>query len=275
MKTMKIFLNGKIVSVNDDFVDRIKPGVLDVPGVFETMLVYNGNIFNLSNHLKRFKRGLKVFKIRLPYSEKKIIQALQKIIRQNNIKHGRIRLSAFKDKNVTVAIVAKSVKKKSQADYERGYKAYVSSVVRNPKRYSHVKSHYWNLFYIALLEARAHKYDEAILLNKNKEIVEGSVSNLFFIKNKTLMTPTISSGCLNGVTRNTVISLAQEAGYKVKRGRFKLKSMMGAEEVFMTNSILPIMPIVRIDGQKIGSGRMGPQTAALLKSYQKKIISEI
>ena len=274
MKKQTIFFNGKYVKADKRFLEQIKPGVLDVDGVFETMAIYDGKIFLPEKHWERFKRGLDVFKIRSSYSTKKLMEVCQSLIKRNKIKRGRIRVAVYRDKKITTAIVAKTVSKKTNSEYQKGYKAIISSVVRKSVRYSHVKSHHWNLFYEALLEARARNCDEAILLNSQKQIVEGSMTNVFFIKGNNLMTPAVFCGCLNGIIRNEVLGIARKLGLKVKVGQFKIPQLLKADEVFVTNSILPIMPVVRIDRDKIGRGKMGPKTAMILNEYWAQIPSK-
>ncbi len=267
MKQYIIFYNGKYLNVNKKFIDQIKPGVLDACGVFETMAIYDGKIFAIDKHWQRLQRGLGAYQIKSPYSLKKLTESCYQVIKRNKISHGRIRVAIYRQEKIITSIVATPAKKKTKHDYQKGYKAYVSSIVRNPNKTSHVKGHRYSLFYRALLEARAHKCDEAILLNKHKEIVEGAMTNVFFIKGNILMTPLIACGCLNGITRNMVIDIAGALGLKVKKGRYTLNSLKNADEAFVTNSILPVMALTSIGGVKVGNRKMGPHTTRILKAY--------
>ena len=127
----------------------------------------------------------------------------------------------------------------------------------------------------ALREAHRKKAYEAILLNSEGEVAEGSMSNVFLVAKGVVRTPPISAGILEGITRELVIEVAREEGYPVEERGFKPEELLGADEVFITASSRQIVPIVQVDKTRIGNGKPGPVTRALIAAYKDKVRSLI
>jgi branched-chain amino acid aminotransferase len=268
VKRKVIFLDGKMVKAGDALVDSLAPGVVEGRGVFETMRVHEGAIDDLNEHLGRLSRGLKAFKIRAPYSQKRLSQHLHQTIKDNGLSSARIRLAIWKEKRLLrIAIVCQPFKGYSDQQYKIGFKALVSDVKRAKARFSHIKSMDYGCFRKAFLEAQAKGYDEAILLNNKKEIVEGSRANIFFVWKGVLYTPSVKSGCLNGITRQQVIGCARKEKILCRAVAANISKVFKADEAFFTNSLMKIMPLTSVNGRTIGSGEPGAITRKLLSSY--------
>jgi branched-subunit amino acid aminotransferase/4-amino-4-deoxychorismate lyase len=134
----------------------------------------------------------------------------------------------------------------------------VASVLKTTSFISHV---------LARIEAKAHHADEALLLNQAGFLTEGSVSNLFIVQRGRLLTPAVAQGLLPGVTRAVVLRLGHAAGLTVAERRLRPAALRQADEAFLTNTMLEVMPLVRVDGRPIGSGRPGPITLELRRRY--------
>jgi branched-subunit amino acid aminotransferase/4-amino-4-deoxychorismate lyase len=124
---------------------------------------------------------------------------------------------------------------------------------------------------LARMEARAAGCDEAILLNEKGCLAEGSTTNIFLVNNGELVTPSSGSGVLPGITREAVLEISQASNIKTLEGQVELKELIEAEEAFVTNSILELMPLTRFDGKPIGTGKPGQLTRKLIAAYRELI----
>ncbi len=269
-----IFLDGRMVEVGAKIVDALAPGVVSGRGVFETMRVHQAKISLLEDHLTRLSKGLKILRVRAPYSKKQLRQYLNRVVRVNHFKEARLRLAVWKEqKRTRIAIVGQAFKGYSRNQYDKGFKAVISSIRRPKTRFSHIKSMDYGCFRRAFMEAKKKKYDEAILLNSRKEIVEGSRTNVFFIKGDVLYTPATHCGCLNGITRQAIIRSARQLHVSCKPIAAGVQRLVHADEAFVTNSLLGVMPLTSLGGKQIGRGKAGPLTQKLLSIYRTNVHS--
>ncbi|MCA9399713.1 MAG: aminotransferase class IV family protein, partial [Candidatus Omnitrophica bacterium] len=123
----------------------------------------------------------------------------------------------------------------------------------------------------ALQEAKSRGYDEAILLNRNGQLVEGSTTNLFFVKNGVLFTPSTRCGCLSGIVRQIILDCARTHNIPVQTGAYSIKDLQKADEAFITNSLIGVKPLVSVDGHGIGKASAGAVTAKLRRAYHHYI----
>ncbi len=271
-----IFLDGKMVEADAVLMESLAPGVVEGKGVFETMKVYQGRILFLQEHLVRMQRGLKLYGLRQPYSLEKIKKYFYIVIQRNGLKNARIRISVWRKEGRDqkhMAIVAQATPIILGARYRKGITAMITLLPRPKTHFSHIKSLDYRIFREAFIEAKAKGYDEAILLNNREELVEGATSNIFFIKKGTLHTPATRCGCLNGITRNRVLQCAKKLGISSRIVFAHKSELFNAEEAFITNSLLGVMPLTRVDSKKIGTQRAGKITMRVLNAYQKFQIS--
>ncbi len=182
--------------------------------------------------------------------------------RNDATQNARVRLTIWQDHTKTHAsIVSLPYEPFSQRQYEQGFQAMISKIrfPRSP-RWSCVKSLDCSSLFQAYAEAKSQGYDEALILNAKGCLAEASRSNIFFVVKGELWTPALSCGGLKGITRGVVIAVAKEMGIKVKMVQLRLSQIKRAQEAFLTNSLIGIMPLTSIDGKTIGQGKMGNWT---------------
>lgn len=267
MSRRVLFLDGRFRKANEALRECLSPVRLSGQGVFETMRAYRGEIFLLDEHLKRLLRGLITLKIKPLYSKKEITGWLYETLRCNRLQNARIRLTVWKEsRRRHISIIALSYKPYSVSKYKKGFKARVFGVCQEA---AHIKSIHCRSLMRAYQKAAHKGCDEAILLNRRGELVEGSRTNIFFVKRGVLLTPGLKCGGLNGITRQTVLRLARKNRIKTKSAATGLKSLLDCDEAFLTNSLIEIMPLTSLNGHRINKGKVGPVTTSLSKRYQK------
>lgn len=274
MKIKSIFLDGQMVKARMELIDSLLPGVVAGKGVFETMRVYNGKVFSLDKHFDRLFRGLRLLKIRPSYSKRQMEIYLDRTIKANLLKEARIRLSIWKEKRqLRIAVVCQDIGRSWVKKDQKGIRAIVSNVIRKKTPFSNIKSMEYHCFRQAFNEAKEKGCDEAILLNHRQEIVEGSRTNIFYIKKGTLYTPMVKCGCLNGITRQIVIQLARKLKIPMRVVAANIRMLLRSDETFVTNSLIGIVPLAVVDNQMIGEGKIGPMTKELMDAYNTNVHS--
>lgn len=236
-------------------------------GIFETMRSYGGCIFALERHLKRLARGCALLGIKPP-AEKELKAAVLGVLKINRLQNARIRLAIIiRARRLHVFARARSV-----SSHGRGY---CVTVIHNPRRKASIlnriklcrRDFYEHLYQKAVRQG----YQEALFLNPQSYVVEGTRTNVFMAVDGVLWTPALVVGCLPGVTRSIVIEQARQAGLIVRQKRIHVKDLENAQEVFLTNAVIGIMPVLKLDGRIIGGGKPGIMTRQLIKRYQKLI----
>lgn len=277
MRNKMMFLDGYLVPEKKSLVQSLTPGILSGKGVFETMRSYDGKIFALKEHLHRMRLGLKALGIALPLSEEKIRFYIYRALVSNRLKNARVRLTVWQgSKTARISIIVLSYQSHAPLKYRRGFKGIISDIRYDRADISpHVKSINYLSLMAASRQARKSGNDEALLLNSKGYVVEGSRTNIFFIKGKILCTPDLLSGCLRGITRQQVLAIGPKLGLKTKQVLAKPEDIFSADEAFLTNSLLGIMPLTSLQGRLIGQGRMGPWTEKILNSYAKLVLQEL
>lgn len=269
MKGRVLFLDGKIVKATAALLHATTPGVVKGQGVFETMRVARGKVADLDEHLARLSRGLRLLKMRAPYSKDKLARCLGRTLAANGLRRARIRLAVWKEgRRVRIAIACRPLIGYTDRQYKKGFKAVVSEIKRRKTRFAHIKSLDYGIFRRAFLEAKRVGCDEAVLLNSRREIVEGSRTNIFFVKRGILYTPAVKCGALNGITRRQVIRCARKEKIPCRAVAADVRKLLGADEAFVTNSLIGVMPLTVVAGRPVASGRAGPVTRKLLRAYR-------
>ena len=200
---MIIYTDGKFKEVSKKELHQLTPGIVEGKGVFETMRVVKGTILDDEEHLKRLHRGLKRFEIARQMAPSFLQDISEKLLKRNKLNHARLRLSVIKmGKKISITLVAQRM-----GMLKNVYAICVSPVQRPLNSLTHLKLIQYGVFRKALLEAQSRGYDEALLLNHRKHIVEAATANIFWLKGKTLYTPSQACGCLNGVTKAKILAL--------------------------------------------------------------------
>jgi branched-chain amino acid aminotransferase len=280
---MKVWLNNKIVSMKEAKVSVFDRGFLYGDGVFETMRSYGGIVFKLDEHLDRLYDSLKITQIRLPYPKSFLKGQIYRLLKVNKIKDAYIRLTVTRGvgtvglariicKKPTVLIVAKRFIPYPKKMYESGIKVKIVKVSQNENSpISRIKSTSFLNYILARLEAKKSGFDDAIMLNSDNKICESTISNLFLIKGKQLVTPPLKSGPLPGITRKVILALSSRVGLAPREREVSVRELYNADEIFLTNSLMEVMPVVKIDSKFVGGGNPGPAIKRIHEEYRRLV----
>jgi branched-chain amino acid aminotransferase len=276
-----VYLDGSLVPRSQARISPFDLGFLYGYGLFETMRTYSGRIFRLEKHLERLSQSAKL--LGLPLNAFDLKKACHDTLRANKLKEARIRLTVSmgegeaipappKHPRPTVLVTATRYVPLSDEAYRKGYKAVVSTIDRDSQSpLSRLKSANYLNNILARREAGASGVDESILLNERGFLCEGSASNIFLVSKGNLITPGEESGCLPGITRQIVLELAQGLGIGISEREVRLEELLHADEAFLTNSIMELMPLVEVNGQRIGRGKV---TERLMQAYKEAVAKE-
>jgi len=283
-----IYLNGRLVPRFEAKLSPFDHGFLYGYGLFETMRAYNGHIFRLDSHVTRLRCSAE--SIGLTHSilitdegKQSLKVACMATLEANELRDARIRLTVSAGEGdmtpdpgtcpkPTILITARNLAPLPPEKYETGFKAAVSFLRRNSQSpLSRLKSTSYMENVLARMTARAAGYDEAIFLNEQGYLAEGSTTNVFLVSHGELITPSFESGVLPGITRDAVLEIARDSNIKATERWVELNELIEAQEAFVTNSILELMPLVSIEGRPIGPGKAGKLTGDLLFAYRKLV----
>jgi len=277
---MKIYLDGKYYDERTAKVSVFDHGLLYGDGIFEGIRIYNGRVFKLKEHIDRLFYSAKAILLEIPMSHADLMKATVETCWKNKLRAGYIRLVVTRGvgnlglnprscKKPSVIIIADKIQVYPADLYARGMDIVTVPTVRN--LHSAVNPAIKSLNYLnnilAKIEANQAGVEEAVMLNAEGFVAECTADNLFIIKNGEVFTPPNSAGALYGITRQTVIDLAQAAGLKVSEPNLTRYDLFNADECFLTGTGAEIMPVVKIDGRVIGTGMPGPLTRDLVEKY--------
>jgi branched-chain amino acid aminotransferase len=278
---MKIFIDGKYYDERTAKVSVFDHGLLYGDGIFEGIRIYNGRVFKLKEHLDRLFYSAKAILLEIPMSHAELLKATVETCRKNKLREGYIRLIVTRGvgtlglnprscKNPSVIIIAGSIQVYPKELYARGMDIVTVPTVRNLHSAMNpaVKSLNYLNNILAKIEANNAGMEEAVMLNAEGYVAECTADNLFIIKNGELSTPPLSAGALYGITRQTVIELAQSSGLEVSEPNLTRYDLFNADECFLTGTGAEIMPVVKIDGRVIGTGKPGKLTRGLVEKYR-------
>ncbi len=277
---MKVFIDGKYYDERAAKISVFDHGLLYGDGVFEGIRAYHGRVFKLREHIDRLFCSAKAILLNIPMSHAHIMRAVVEACHMNKIRDGYIRLVVTRGagtlglnpnrcKNPSVIIIADKIQLYPPALYQKGMEIVTVPTTRN--LHSALNPAIKSLNYInnilAKIEANNAGVEEAVMLNAEGFVAECTGDNLFIVKNRALFTPPLSAGALYGITRQTVIELAEEAGLKVSEPNLTRYDLFNADECFLTGTGAELIPVVKIDGRVIGTGRPGPITRRLEEDY--------
>lgn len=276
-----IYSNGEFVPKSEATTSIFDHGFLYGDGVFEGIRAYNGRVFKLAEHLDRLYDSAKAIAMDIPLSKEEMSEAVLETLRKNNLKDAYIRLIVSrgvgdlgldprKCPTRNIFIIGQEWDAMYGDLYEVGLKAVTVAVRRNaPDALSpNIKSLNYLNNILAKIEANDKGGDEAIFLDNNGYIAEGSGDNIFVIKNGKVYTPpTISN--LKGITRATAIELLKERNYEVLEQNIGMFDLYTADEIFVTGTAAEAAPITNVDGRIIGDGEIGEITREMIKAFEE------
>jgi branched-chain amino acid aminotransferase len=277
---MKIFIDGKYYDERAAKVSVFDHGLLYGDGIFEGIRIYNGRVFKLKEHIDRLFYSARAILLQIPMSHAELVKATVETCRKNKLRAGYIRLLVTRGvgnlglnprscKKPSVIIIADKIQVYPPELYARGMDIVTVPTVRNLHSALNpaIKSLNYLNNILAKIEANNAGVEEAVMLNAEGFVAECTADNLFIIKNGELFTPPLSAGALYGITRQTVIELAQASGLKVSEPNLTRYDLFNADECFLTGTGAEIMPVVKIDGRVIGAGKPGTHTRQLTEQY--------
>jgi branched-chain amino acid aminotransferase len=284
--TETIWHNGKWIPWGEAKVHIMAHALHYGSSVFEGIRAYNTptgpQIFRLKEHIQRLFDSAKIYHINVPYSQEEISRVCLEIVKVNNLQSAYLRPVIFRgagslglypaaDIPIEVAVAALSWGAYLGPEaLENGVDTCISSWARIAPNtlpaMAKAAGNYMSSQLIAI-EAKRHGYDEAIALDVNGLVSEGPGENIFLIKNKIIYTPPLTSSILPGITRDSVMTLAQHAGYEVKEQPISREALYLADELFFTGTAAEISPIRSVDGLTVGEGKRGPITAHLQQLF--------
>ena len=277
---MWVFLNDRFVPKEQAVVSVFDHGFLYGDGVYETLRSYGSRIFMRDQHLARLRRSAEAIGLTIPIPDAQWPDLLHEAMRRNEVGNdhvdaylritisrgaGEIGLDPALCPRSTVVIMTKPLHPSPSSLSRDGVTLTVANTRRNlPEALSpHIKSTNFLNNILAKRESIAAGTFDSLFLNWREELTECTISNLFFISNGTVHTPSLDCGILDGITRAIVMTLAEEEGLPIQEGHYHLADLRQADECFLTNTSMEVMPVSRVDAWPIGDGRPGPLTRRL------------
>lgn len=285
-----VWFDGKFTTLERASVPITTHAIHYGTSIFEGIRAYwnskNLNVFRLDDHIKRFRQSGRFYSIALDYSDGQIADALINLCKKNNMKRscyirpfyfvGQYGINLHVNENAPTHVAAFMFPFGDLFD-KNGITAGISSWRKfsdaSTPPLAKMGGNYLNSI-LATQECKRAGYDEAILLDLHANVSEAPGENIFMVKNSTLLTPPLESSALEGITRDSVMKLADDLGYQVKEKTIPRGEIYLADEVFLTGTAAEITPVISIDGKKIGTGKPGKITSELMSAYSDIIMAK-
>jgi branched-chain amino acid aminotransferase len=283
-----INVNGRVTDQERAVISVFDHGFLYGEGVYETLRTYNGQPFLFERHMRRLRRSADMLALSVPLTNAEIDTRFRDTMRAAGLGDGPdrdayIRLLVTRGvgeitydpaatPNPSIVVIVKANVHPPRDVFERGVRVSLVGVVRNHPASVNplIKSNNLLNNALAMQEAVRHGGYEGVMRNYKGELAECTASNLFIVKDGTVLTPPIDAGLLPGITREFLFEVGAEAGIPVREEVLRDADLLGADESFLTSTTREIVPIVQVDDRTIGAGRPGPIAQALLEAYRRK-----
>ena len=291
-ETGKIWMNGKLVPFKNAKVHVLTHALHYSTSIFEGIRCYDtpegSAIFRLPEHVDRFFNSAKMYSMKIPYSKKKITDAIVNTVKVSKLKQCYIRPLAYygygtmgltpTNNKVDVSISCWEWKMgESKAGKFSGAKCKISKWIRIDSKSQPMQAksaaNYSNAA-LARMEALNAGYDEAIMLNNKGHVAEGSAENIFVVKNGKISTPPLDADILNGITRDAAIKLLKSNKNKVIEKNLRINDLLKADEIFMTGTAAEIKSVTRVNKTKIGNGKIGEFTKELQELFMDTVMGQ-
>ena len=278
-----VFLNDKLVDKDKAFVSVSDSSFLYGYGLFETMRSYNGIVFALEDHLDRLFLSAGTLGIETPYDKKYITDAINKLLETNELSEARLRLTltsgpgmqAADKQGATLLITGVTLQPYPPEYYQKGVLVVLCPYRQNTTDplCGHKTTSYFSRM-LGLQKAHQKRSAEALWFTETNYLAEGCISNVFLVKDSMLLTPKIETPVLPGIARKTVCRLAEEQSIVPKEKNLSIDDVLDAQEIFLTNSIMQILPVMAVEKHAVGDGKVGPMTKKLMKEYDELVYEE-
>ncbi|HZZ59213.1 MAG TPA: branched-chain-amino-acid transaminase [Opitutaceae bacterium] len=284
---MKIYLDGRFVDEADAKVSVFDHGLLYGDGVFEGIRLYGGNVFRLDQHLERLEYSAKAILLDLPATRAELAQATCETCRVNGLQDAYIRLvvtrgvgdlglAPWNCSRPSLFIIASKIALYPPEYYENGL-----AIVTVPTRRigpaalpPTIKSLNYLNNILGKIEARQFGALEAIMLNEQGYVAECTADNVFIVHKGELITPSASQGALKGITRGAILDIGAELKVPIRETDMTRYDVWCADECFLTGTGAEVIPVTKLDGRQIGSGKPGPVTQRILEAFRRRATTE-
>jgi branched-chain amino acid aminotransferase len=279
---MKVYISGRFFPEKQAKISVFDHGLLYGDGVFEGIRSYNGRVFMLDEHLARLYRSAKAIALSVPMTQTALARAVVKTCKLNRCHDGYIRLvvtrgigtlglNPYLCRKPEVIIIADKIQLYPKELYESGLRLVTSGTLRNHTESLSpcIKSLNYLNNILAKIEAVNAGVMEVIMLNQQGYVAEATGDNIFIVKGRRLITPPVTCGALEGVTRDVVMKLAAQVGLEVREDVLARYDLYNADEVFLTGTGAEIIGVVDIDRRAIGTGKPGPVTRDLVRRFHE------
>ncbi len=275
-----IFLNDTIVEETEGRLSILDRGFLYGDGIFETLRTYDKKPFRLEDHITRLSHSARYLDIPFRYTSQEIRQIIEQLLTRNDLPDAYIRMTLSRGSGVdgfiptgmsspTFVIHAKPLVAYPASLYKTGVSLTISPVLRSTTcPISAHKTLNYMTNYLMKKDAVEKGVHDALILNTDNHVAECAVSNIFIVEGGTVITPSLKANLLPGITRKVILELCKENGIHASEELFGLERVFAADEVFLTNSLMEVMPVARVDEQTIGRRAPGAITSLLHSKYK-------
>ena len=279
---MKIYIDGEFYDQDTAKVSVFDHGLLYGDGIFEGIRFYNGRVFRLEQHIDRLYDSAKAILLNIGMTPDEMSEAVLETVRQNGLTDGYIRLvvtrgagslglNPYLCEKASVIVIASTIQLYPDEKYENGLTLVTCSTRRPaPAALSpQVKSLNYLNNVMAKVEAIQGGGEEGLMLNEQGYVAECTGDNIFVIKDGKMTTPPVSSGALDGITRQVVFEVAEELGVSLKEELISRYEIFTADECFLTGTAAEVIAAVKLDGREIGDGKPGPITKQCIARFRE------
>lgn len=281
-----VYLNGSILPSSEAMVSPFDAGFTHAAGLFETMRVYNGRVFRLAEHVARLNRSATRLAMNVAVDAEAIATGITELLIANELDEARIRVvatpgsvprigSTDEPSPPTTLITATPPNEYPTEMYETGFRVCISPYRQT--RHDPLAGHKTLAYFPRLLsmkDAAERRCNESLWFTTDNLLAEGAVCNVFIVKDGAIATPGLETPVLPGTTRNAVIEIAKSNGIPCEECEIDIETLLAADEVFLTGSVLEIMPVTSIEKHQVGTGLPGVTTRRLAACYCKLIEKE-
>lgn len=279
----KVFLNDKLIDVERAQVSVRDSGLLYGAGLFETMRSHNGIVFRLEDHLDRLFRSATALSIRHTYDRPFLRRAIDQVLEANGLLNARLRLTltngpiaeTVEQASPTLLITATNLQPYPSEYYQTGILVVLCPYRQNTTEpiCGHKTTNYYPRL-LALTLARQKRAAEALWFTTDNRLAEGCISNVFLLKDSVLYTPSLQTPVLAGIARKAVCGIAKDESINLVEKDLYIADVLEADEIFLTNVVMEVLPVIGVERHTVGDGRVGPITRRLREKYLQTIEEE-
>jgi branched-chain amino acid aminotransferase len=283
-ETQWVFLNDRFVPKEEALISVFDHGFLYGDGVYETLRAYHGRIFMLHKHLARLHRSARLIGLHIPIPEQDWPTLLKEALARNGLEEAYLRITISRGPGLigldpalcshpTVVVMAERFTPYPAHLFAEGVSLVITSVRRNLAQALSPQIKSLNCLNNILAKQEALKAGafDAIMLNVHGHLTECTTSNIFFVRHGTLCTPSLACGILDGITRGVVLTLAREHGLTTEESAYTPEALRQADECFLTNTTMELMPVREVDHHPVGAGKPGPVTLVLREAFRTSL----